>query len=660
MRKRYGFIVLFILTLTSGLAAQDYPGWTLNEITVQEYAHTEFAPVAVYNIERDEFLVVWQDDRNGNSDVYGCFVGSDGSEVGAPFPICTDTSDQYTPHVDYNRIDEQYLAVWTDTRFGDGNILGVLLDGDGRKIVPVTQKIQDDTSFVICDEGSTQGHPRTAHNWIENTYLVVWVDYRETFTDIYTEDIYAQRLDSDGGLLPPYDEPDTGVNYPIVKWDYEEYYPDVTFVPGIGDFVVNEWLVIWVQDAFNPTSVASYVKAKRIDGATGLWLDSFGDAAPLPEPAGSASKSSVMGAYLELDVSHSTEEGREFYCGSPHVTSYYHSSFMPKSMDAEQMYPVPEVLVVWTDFRNSDPGMFNNPDIYCQRLAYFPDSTARRLGLKWLQNADTTNATVNPLAENGDWADPPIQWVTWDNIEVCRRHDPQSYNGVGLGLNDAEYVIAWNDWRNGGDYGGSADIYVQRLFIHPEDSALVFLDGAGAVQLDRNTNIPVAVDQAADEGAHMYPSVAHGSYLNKTLVAYNYFMPEAVAADADPAGSSMMEAVDIHATVLNSRLPDNAVGPSPEDRLPGGFLTARNYPNPFNPATTIRFRLPQAGDVRIRIFDMLGREIATLVSGLLEAGRHEAVWDGRDSGGLQAASGVYVYRVEAGGKHVSGKMVLMR
>ena len=70
-------------------------------------------------------------------------------------------------------------------------------------------------------------------------------------------------------------------------------------------------------------------------------------------------------------------------------------------------------------------------------------------------------------------------------------------------------------------------------------------------------------------------------------------------------------------------------------------------PNPFNPATTIRFSLPRAAAVSLRIYDMRGRLIHSLVDGAtLLPGRHQRVWRGEDDRGRQAAAGVYFYRLE--------------
>lgn len=82
---------------------------------------------------------------------------------------------------------------------------------------------------------------------------------------------------------------------------------------------------------------------------------------------------------------------------------------------------------------------------------------------------------------------------------------------------------------------------------------------------------------------------------------------------------------------------------SSED-LPGRFALAQNFPNPFNPATTIEFSLPQSARVELKVFDAAGREIASLLSGQVAAGNYRLNWDG---GGL--ASGVYFYRMVARG-----------
>jgi hypothetical protein len=86
-----------------------------------------------------------------------------------------------------------------------------------------------------------------------------------------------------------------------------------------------------------------------------------------------------------------------------------------------------------------------------------------------------------------------------------------------------------------------------------------------------------------------------------------------------------------------------------------GFELNSNYPNPFNPDTRISFYLPRAADVKLEIFNVLGQRVSTLIDGSLEAGDHSVIWDGS-----QAASGIYFYRLQAGEKIISSRMLLLK
>jgi PKD repeat protein len=94
--------------------------------------------------------------------------------------------------------------------------------------------------------------------------------------------------------------------------------------------------------------------------------------------------------------------------------------------------------------------------------------------------------------------------------------------------------------------------------------------------------------------------------------------------------------------------------------LPTEFALEGNYPNPFNPTTAIRFALPEAASVRLEVYDAMGRRVATLLDNTLEAGRHEAIWEGRTDGGITVASGVYLYRIEAGSFTAVKSMLLVK
>jgi hypothetical protein len=90
--------------------------------------------------------------------------------------------------------------------------------------------------------------------------------------------------------------------------------------------------------------------------------------------------------------------------------------------------------------------------------------------------------------------------------------------------------------------------------------------------------------------------------------------------------------------------------------LPANYGLSQNFPNPFNPATTIRYDLPQSGYVTLKVYDMVGREVAALVNGFVEAGQNkEASFDGSN-----LPSGVYFYRLTVGNYTMTRKLVLLR
>ncbi|MBK6909421.1 MAG: T9SS type A sorting domain-containing protein [bacterium] len=100
-----------------------------------------------------------------------------------------------------------------------------------------------------------------------------------------------------------------------------------------------------------------------------------------------------------------------------------------------------------------------------------------------------------------------------------------------------------------------------------------------------------------------------------------------------------------------------ATGTSANDlpQLPRQFTLYQNYPNPFNPSTTIQFDLAKAGNVKLAVFDVTGRTVATLVDGAMSAGAHSVEFDGAN-----LTSGVYFARLEMGGTTMTRKMVLIK
>jgi hypothetical protein len=141
---------------------------------------------------------------------------------------------------------------------------------------------------------------------------------------------------------------------------------------------------------------------------------------------------------------------------------------------------------------------------------------------------------------------------------------------------------------------------------------------------------PIVHDPAKSNG---YSYVFH-----KTSISHSWFNKGGISYTFYPIGS--------YPTSVENSLEHFSVDE---------FTLYQNYPNPFNPSTSISFSLPQAEQVKVSVYDMLGREVAVLVNDYLESGIHTTLFDGKN-----LSSGVYVYRIESGGFIKARRMILLK
>ena len=131
-------------------------------------------------------------------------------------------------------------------------------------------------------------------------------------------------------------------------------------------------------------------------------------------------------------------------------------------------------------------------------------------------------------------------------------------------------------------------------------------------------------------------------------------------ADSTDAGGTSIGTY----TFTNLRRLDYTPGPTsieePGEAPPKMFSLGDAYPNPFNPSTTIRFNMPVAAPVSIRIYNINGQFVRELVNQVIPAGYHEFVWNGKNASSEQVASGVYFYQIDIAGFKVSKKVSLLK
>ncbi|MFQ5585064.1 MAG: T9SS type A sorting domain-containing protein, partial [Calditrichia bacterium] len=112
--------------------------------------------------------------------------------------------------------------------------------------------------------------------------------------------------------------------------------------------------------------------------------------------------------------------------------------------------------------------------------------------------------------------------------------------------------------------------------------------------------------------------------------------------------------------VINKPVKNLLLNKISDKNIPLKFALHQNYPNPFNSYTTIKYDLPIKTNVKILIYDILGRKVKTLIDKTEDAGYKTIVWDGRSDAGITVASGLYFYRIEMKGFIKTRKLLLVK
>ena len=268
----------------------------------------------------------------------------------------------------------------------------------------------------------------------------------------------------------------------------------------------------------------------------------------------------------------------------------------------------------------------------------------RNYGYQWGYNnlGSSTDPASSVYRGTGPFSEPETQALR----ALCRAHD------FKLALNFHDFVDSYVLYPWG--YTGN---------FQTPDSTTFF---ETATEMTRFTHHPHGAT-----GQILY--VANGNsddwmYGEQTAKNKIYAMTPEIGAGFWPLQSKIFQFADqqLHANLVAARgqgviddsLLSTVITAAPE--VPGVFSVRPNYPNPFNPATTIAYELSRNSQVRLMVYDILGRKVRTLVDERVQPGHYRAVWDGRDDGGTRMSSGVYVFRFRAGDYQKVRKMVLLR
>ena len=183
------------------------------------------------------------------------------------------------------------------------------------------------------------------------------------------------------------------------------------------------------------------------------------------------------------------------------------------------------------------------------------------------------------------------------------------------------------------------DITISRITPDGEQEYATYLGGSG---IDRSPTLASACKNGVFYCAGVTTSydfpVTSGAYLNQRMNVSGYDL--------------FAFAIDFNDFTVNVAEESSAI--------PETLILDPPHPNPFNPATTISFTLPEAGFARLAIYNISGQLVRELTAETLPAGLHEIVWDGRDMNNAQVSSGVYIARLTSGERTAVRKLMLVR
>ena len=577
----------------------------------------------------ENYFVVWENVGFGyghSSDVYGARVDASG-EVLDPCGIALSArkKDERRPRVTFSGTN--YLVVWIDGRNGNWdvygarvNVSGEVLDPDG---IAISTATGDQVSLDVASGGGN--------------YLVVWHDWR----NISTPDIYGARVNAAGTVRDP-----DGI--PIATGALNQGNPVVSF--GGTDY-----LVAWTEDRGAPPSGADICGA-RVD-TSGLVLDP----------------------------------------GSIVISGSNGSQYAPAIAFNGTVY-----LVVWTDLRNF---MASSSDLYGARVSTsgivldpggIPISTRSSMQMEPAVASDGTNFLATWTdTDGGSGSDiygarvssSGTVLVPYD-IGISQAYSNQTYSAVVFGA--ANYLCTWTDLRS----GSWSDIYGTRI------DALGSVLDAGAIEIPG----PRPLVQATVD---LVPEILNLKGQGRWVTCYIELLDSRAYTVAD---------IDIASVRLNGKakpeesnweIGDYDADGHPDlmvkfDRakvslaLPFGHDVAatitgyvaclpfsgtdyvdvfdpREFPKPStegvwfavqptisHSCTNISFSMLNPGRVVLRVYNIAGQHIRTLVDSYYQPGRYCEVWDGRSVDGNELPAGVYVCRLEAGHFVATRKMVLLK
>ncbi|NOX38732.1 MAG: hypothetical protein GXO78_14475, partial [Calditrichaeota bacterium] len=563
------------------------------------------------------FVVVWEDYRNGDSDIYAQRYTSDGTSLGPNFRINDDIGNawQEYPSISMDVIGN-FVVVWEDYRNGDWDIYAQRYASDGTPL---------GSNFKVNDDNGSWRQMEPAISLDESgNFVVVWSDRRN-----WDRDIYAQRYASDGTPL--------GSNFKVNddSGSASQYASSIS-LDNDGNFVV-----VW-EDFRNGSDIYAQRHASdgtplgsnfKVNDDNGSWrqmepaisLDESGNFVVVWEDG----RNWVPDIYAQryASASDGTPLGSNFKVNDDSGSAGQYSPSI--SLDKDGNF-----VVVWSDKRNGEW------DIYAQRYA----SDGSPLGSNFKVNNDSGSAdqytpsisldkdgnfvVVWSDERNGEW-DIYAQRYASDGTPLGSNFKVNDDSGsasqwrpsISLGA-DGNFVVVWQDYRN-----EVSDIYAQRYasdgtpigsnFRVNDDNGNAF-QWRPSISLGVDGNFVVVWQDYRHGNWDIYGQRfdSNGSPIGSNFRVTKYTRKSQFSAQVKLWNQRIYTTwttnhvggtgYDIWANVLDWNDPYTGMETGLEATI-AAYALHPNYPNPFNPTTTIRYALPRAGDVTLVIYNSLGQ-----------------------------------------------------
>jgi len=618
--------------------------WAAGGVIVSGAASSQYGPEIVTD-GAGGAIVTWIDLRNASRDIYAQWIDAAGFVHWTidGVPVCTNAAYQEDPGITTDGAGGAIVA-WYDQRNGVKDIYAQLVDADGDvqwavNGIPVCITAQDKSyihmtsdnrggvviawqesrfgnrdifaqrinnkggylwetnGVTVCSHYADQYDPHVIQDGSEATNIV-WIDGRSSVTG---NDLYAQRLDGYG--MPMW--PSLGV--PVCAEPYTQ--TDIAVAPDGAGGVITAWAVnissvfdIYAQQTDHLGRNGYYPPVIHsvvdVPGDEGGFVRVLWDAPPFDPLSGDVTEYTVWRA-LETPAAPMMETGAG------------------RLTDIEEL-PAAELRDEITVLR---PAPLLGASWYWELVATHPAYRLENYSRIAETYFDSTAACGDPhyfqvIAHTDDpgtyWVSGPDSGYSVDNLAPAAPlglEGEQFYSPAGLGLS----------WEPNGepDLAGYA-VYrgTSESFVPGESDLLLKTDGTDYFDGDWSW-----------EQGYWYKVAAVDVHGNESVFAV--LGPEMLTGD----------------------------DPMP---LPGATFLAQNFPNPFNPITSIGFGIKEQGHVSLRIYDAAGRLVTTLVDESRPAGNYTTEWNGRDHNGLAVASGIYFYRLKTTEFEETKKMVLLR